>query len=140
MLESNTHRLLDRDQSRRLAGALMSKPETTIDIHCLIRGLGRAYVLGEPSAFDAAVIEADYLPAEPDAYGVSADKIFELLRDLRGWDCVLVEEELPAAGLSLGISRREDAHRSGRQVRTIGRHYALRRNSAFKSTAVPNML
>ena len=53
MLESDTHEPLDRDQSCRLAAALESGPETTMDIHCLSRGLARAYVLGEPSAFDA---------------------------------------------------------------------------------------
>ena len=93
MLDSDIHQPLDRDESRRLAAALESKPETTIDIHCLNRGLGRAYLLGDPNAFDVAVIEADILPAEPHAYGVNAGKIFELIRDLRGWDCVLVEEE-----------------------------------------------
>jgi len=80
----------------RLADALGDTPETVISVHKLRRGLCRAYVAGEPSHFDGAVIESFDLPEEPEAFGSDAEALWELLQSVERWNCVNVALDVAA--------------------------------------------
>ena len=94
MLESEAYRPLDVSECRQLAAALGDKPDTTIEVHALERGLCRAFVVGSPLTFDAALVEAGNLPAEPHGFAEDPDILCTLLESVRGWNCVLVDREL----------------------------------------------
>lgn len=75
-----------------LAEALGDRPDTVIATHLLRRGLARAYVSGPPSRFAAAVIQKRVFSTdELTAYGADAAAIWELVRRVDGWPCVLVD-------------------------------------------------
>ena len=94
MLTSSVHAALEGADCLALADTLGDQVGTTIDVHSLQRGLARAYVLGSPTDFRAAVVEAGSLPAEPHGFGEEPRVLYDLLRDLRGWDCVLVRPHI----------------------------------------------
>ena len=96
---------LDQKKCYILADALGDTPETVISVHVLRRGLSKAYVSGDPSCFDAAIIQADAFPTEPTAFGSDPHVIWELLRGVEGWDCILVES--PCAPVLGEIIERE---------------------------------
>ncbi len=79
---------LDPADCVRLADALGDTPETVISVHKLTRGLCRAYVTGDPSHFDGALIEGFDLPEEPAAFGSDAEVLWQLLQSVNGWTCV----------------------------------------------------
>lgn len=91
LLESHTIRPLEAADCRTLAAALGDPPNTTIEVHALMRGLARAFVLGSPSHFLAAVVAAGNLPAEPHGFADHASSLCDLLEQVQGWNCVLVE-------------------------------------------------
>lgn len=101
MLESEVYNLLDPDESYKLAAALGDNADTTIVVHALERNLGRAFVIGSPSRFEAALVEGANLPAEPHGFSKSPDTLCSLLSQVHGWDCVLVDPDLsePLASL-----------------------------------------
>jgi len=80
-----------------LADALGDTPETVISVHLLRRGLCRAYVAGNPSRFDGAIIQDNFCPAEPMGFGSDPEVLWELLQAVRGWECVNVAPECAAA-------------------------------------------
>ena len=55
-----------------LADALGEGPDRVISIARLLGQRCRAYVLGDPAHFEAAIVQDDLAPAEPAGYGESA--------------------------------------------------------------------
>lgn len=80
-----------------LADALGDMPETVIEVHILRRGLCKAYVAGEPSRFGGAIIQANFLPTEPAGFGTNPEILWDLLKEVEGWDCVDVPSECATA-------------------------------------------
>lgn len=93
MAESTQPLPLGPQDCEVLAEALGDTVETVIWVHLLRRGLCDAYVVGEPARFGAAVLQAHEFPAEPAAYGRDPEALWDLLKALRGWDCINVSEE-----------------------------------------------
>lgn len=81
---------LTGDERLQLAEALGEGPETVIAVHQLRRGLAQAYTVGKPAAFSAAIVQPLRDPAEPFGFGVDADALWHLLRQMRGWKCIHV--------------------------------------------------
>ncbi len=99
MSSNPNYLLLDAQQRQILADILGDTPQTVISVHLLRRGLCRTYVAGDPSHFEGAIIQADFLPAEPTAFGSDPEVLWDLLQDVQGWDCVEVGLECaPALG------------------------------------------
>ncbi|HEU5318458.1 MAG TPA: hypothetical protein VFX49_20260, partial [Chloroflexota bacterium] len=77
--------------------ALDDRPETVVVRHLLLRGWGSAHVAGAPHAFDAAVVESTlgegaWPAGEPTGLGNDPESLWAVLRTMRDWDCVVVEE------------------------------------------------
>jgi GNAT superfamily N-acetyltransferase len=87
---------LDRDGCLQLAETLGDEPTWSIMIHALLTGRGRAYVIGEPRKFDAAVVVPDYSHNEPQAWG-EPDAIWRILSQLRGWTAIEVPPDVAPA-------------------------------------------
>jgi hypothetical protein len=111
---SKIHTLLDASQCHILAEALGENPETALVVHALVRGACRAYLLGTPDCPHAAVIEIDGLLAEPHGLGADAHLLWQLLKQIDGWDCVLVASKVARELGSLIETE------TGRPVRTYG--------------------
>ena len=90
---SDIHHQLDAAECRGLADALGDTPETVISVHLLRRGLCRAYVAGDPSCFRAAIVQSDFSPDEPAAFGSDAQALWDVLRRVPAWGCVSVSRE-----------------------------------------------
>jgi len=85
---------LDALQSRVLGEALPDHP-FTFGARCLLmRGLAKAWVQGPLPNFEAAVLQAPWLPTEPIALGTDPEQIWKILREVPGWDCVNLSSEL----------------------------------------------
>ncbi|MHC4134226.1 MAG: GNAT family N-acetyltransferase [Planctomycetota bacterium] len=115
-----------------LAEALGEEPETVIAVHQLRRGLARAYVVGKPAGFSAAIVQGVHDPTEPLGFGVDADALWRLLQHARGWRCINVScecSESLASILGRGL---------GCRVRPIGDVYHVleRRAPSVHHTAV----
>ncbi len=91
------HQPLNRKGCRLLADALGDTPETVISVHVLRRGLCRAYVAGDPASFDGAIVEANFLLGEPTGFGSDPEVLWDLLKGVKGWDCVDVAPECATA-------------------------------------------
>ena len=91
----NQRSLLDPEQFHDLAYALGlgDTPETVHAVHLLRQGTCKAYVAGTPSRFTGAVIQANAWPAEPVGFGSEPTVLWELLQQVKGWDCILVDSE-----------------------------------------------
>jgi RimJ/RimL family protein N-acetyltransferase len=83
--------LLDRKQYPVLAAALGDTPETVQSVHMLRRGLCKAWLAGEPSRFGAAILQATDWPQEPTGFGSDPALLWQLLQQIDGWTCILVE-------------------------------------------------
>jgi RimJ/RimL family protein N-acetyltransferase len=83
--------LLEPKQQPVLAGALGDTPDTVQSVHVLRRGLCNAYVAGDPARFDADVLQAVDWPEEPTGFGSDPDLLWELLQQVEGWTCILVD-------------------------------------------------
>ncbi len=94
---------LDSDQMKVLAGAIGDSPYTVIRADYLRRSVCKAWVLGRPEASEAAVIQWDDQPKEPEGYG-DPEGVWRLLRGVPGWDCVDVMAE-SAGPLAAAIER-----------------------------------
>lgn len=81
---------LDHAGHLALAAALGDAPETVGTVHKLRLGLARAFVLGAPARPRAAVIQPRYRPTEPIAFGNDAAALWDVLRDVEGWEAVNV--------------------------------------------------
>ena len=90
---------LDPRGCRALASALGDTPETVVSVHLLRRGLCKAYVAGDPSRFDGAIVQWDDVPAEPMGFGSDPEVLWGLLQSVEAWNCVDVALECaPALG------------------------------------------
>ena len=87
-------RPLGADECQQLAVALGYTSDTTVEVHSLERGLCRAFTLGAPGAFDAALVETENLAAEPHGFADDPADLCSLLEKVQGWDCVLVASGL----------------------------------------------
>ncbi len=121
---------MDAGACLALAQALGDTPETVISVHLLTRGACRAYAIGEPSSFRAALIQADDLPEEPMAFGYDPDLIWQLLRSARGWKCVNVPLRCRAA---VEKSFRRELGKPSRCVEDV--YHALMRPAAAQPNA-----
>jgi RimJ/RimL family protein N-acetyltransferase len=131
--------LLRPEAHARLLEALGDTPCTVVAGHLLRRGVGRAYVAGDPAAFEAAVVQATFDPpewpaTEPDGFGSHAEAMWAVLREMGGWHCVLVDRDCaPALGARIEAATGRAAGYYG-EVRyalttpaAILRHEAVRR-------------
>ena len=116
---------LDEEGCLILANALGDSPETAISVHRLRNGFCRSFVAGDPGQFDGAIIQENFLPTEPTAFGSDAGILWDLLKLVEGWDCVNVASE---CAIALGkIIEKE----TGSRVRYYGDVYhALYRPAA----------
>jgi RimJ/RimL family protein N-acetyltransferase len=90
------HTPLDEAGRLALARALGESPQTVIAVHHLRRGTCRAWVVGEPADFRAAIVQGDEMPTEPTAFGTDAAAVWALLHAVSGWDCMNVDPEVAA--------------------------------------------
>ena len=107
------------DERQRLLSAIGDTPLTVLHHHLLARGWGRAFVAGDPSQPEAAIVESalgpDMWPAgEPAALGTNPNALWSALQQMDGWSCVLVDR---AASEPLGALIHKD---TGRPVRYYG--------------------
>jgi hypothetical protein len=89
-MTSSQYLPLDPKGCRILADALGDTPETVISVHSLRRALCKAYVAGDPSRFDGAIIQWDFLSSEPQGFGSDPEILWDLLKSVEGWDCICV--------------------------------------------------
>jgi GNAT superfamily N-acetyltransferase len=88
--------MLPRERFAALAAALGEGPDRVISVARLQQKQCRAYVLGGPEHFEAAIVE-DYLaPDEPAGYGQSATALWELLQTVPDWTCINVARDVAA--------------------------------------------
>jgi mycothiol synthase len=83
--------LLEPGQYSLLAEALGDTPDTVQATHLLRRGLGRAFVAGDPARFDAAIVQSTGWPEEPVGFGANPVALWRLLQRVEGWTCILVD-------------------------------------------------
>lgn len=100
-----------------LARAIGDTPISAISLHLLLRGLGKAYVAGNPAHFEAAVVQSTLYPLEPVGFGANAPAMWTLLRAMSDWDCVSVSLDCAPALGNLIESE------TGRRVRYYGDVY-----------------
>ncbi len=93
MKNNSIYKPLDLEKCSILADALGDKPETVISVHLLRRGLCKAYVAGKPTKFDGAIVQWDTVPFEPEGFGSDPEILWDLLKSVNGWDCILVDCE-----------------------------------------------
>jgi hypothetical protein len=84
----------ERDVLRDVIG---DKPETVIWTHVLRRGNCNVYVAGDLPQYQAAIVQALNVSAEPTGFGVDADSIWDLLEYVKGWSCILVDRKCAAS-------------------------------------------
>lgn len=83
--------LLDPKQYPVLAAALGDTPDTVQSTHILRRGLANVYLAGDPARFEAVILQAIDWPEEPTGFGTDPDLLWELLQEMEGWTCILVD-------------------------------------------------
>jgi hypothetical protein len=67
----------------------------SFEARCLLqRGVGSAFLGGDPSATPTAVITTPWAPAEPMAFGSDPEQIWSILRELPGWNCVNLSSDV----------------------------------------------
>lgn len=71
-----------------IADALGDTPESAISCDRLRRGFARAHVLGDIERPRAVIMQSDFIPTDPIAFGDSAEEIWSLLLTVQGWRCV----------------------------------------------------
>ncbi len=101
-MPSGTPSRVPLDAAGRLAlvDVLGDTPETVIALHVLRRGVGRAYLAGDPPSFAAAVVvNLAFDVDELMGFGDDAVALWTLLSSLRGWSCISVA---PGVAASLG--------------------------------------
>lgn len=87
------YRALGVEECRVLANALGDTAETVDSGHSLRRGTCKAYVAGNPSRFDGAIVQSNHWPTEPEGFGTDPQVLWDLLKSVSGWNCVLVDSE-----------------------------------------------
>ncbi len=77
-----------------VADAIGDTPETVIALQFLREGSVDVLCVGDPADFEGIMIQLRDMPAEPIAFGSSADALASLLPHLSGWTCVNVPGDL----------------------------------------------
>ena len=85
---------LNPDECEVLADALGDTPETVNPVHLLRRGLCDAWLAGNPSTFEAAIVQSASLREEPWVFGLDVESLWRLLRDVAGWKHINVARSL----------------------------------------------
>ena len=85
---------LAADAMVELAGILEDTPETVLSVHALLRQDCRAFLFGALPKFKAVIVQFNYLPTEPQAFGKDPEAIWTLLKMVQGWECVNVALEV----------------------------------------------
>jgi RimJ/RimL family protein N-acetyltransferase len=108
---------LDPTAGQVLGDVLGDTPETVISAHLLRRGLCRAYVAGDLTHFEGAIVQATAHPTEPTGFGSNADVLWELLQAVEGWDCINVSTacarplgEILSRGTGAGVRYLDDVY------------------------------
>jgi GNAT superfamily N-acetyltransferase len=79
---------LDAVEARELGETLPDTPFLLTARCLLLRGTGVAWSARPIRPGISAVVRAPWLPTEPMALGEDAEALWELLREIPGWDCV----------------------------------------------------
>lgn len=87
-------RPLDAPEARSLGESLPDHPFTFGARCLLLRGLAKAWISGPLPKFQAAVLQAPWVPNEPIVLGTDPEEIWSLLRRISGWDCVSLSSDL----------------------------------------------
>jgi hypothetical protein len=85
---------LSPKQCRHLAEQLPDIPETVIATSQLRRGVANAWLAGEGTASETAVVEDQNQPGEPLIFGQDPTEIARVLPHIPNWDCVNVSPTL----------------------------------------------
>ena len=85
---------LPPDELPALARVLGDSPETAIPANRLMRGACTAYIVGELTRFNAAVIMSHDNPGEPDGFGEDPEALWSILAPLEGWRVVDVSRSV----------------------------------------------
>lgn len=91
-----TKYVLAREQFSALANALGEGPDRVISVARLQKKQCRAYVLGDPEHFEAAIVQEDLASEELAGYGRSAAALWKLLQTVPDWSCINVATEISA--------------------------------------------
>ncbi len=78
----------------RVVEALGDTPETVIALQFLREGACDILCVGDPADFEGIIIQLLAMPAEPMAFGNSAEAIANLIPHLAGWSCLNVPAHL----------------------------------------------
>jgi GNAT superfamily N-acetyltransferase len=106
------------DEMPRLAAALGDSPETVIAHYLLTTGACNAWCVDGMDGPTAAVVQAELMPAEPTAFGTSAEDILRIIPHIEGWTSILVptvlarslERPIAVAAGTLTINTLEDVY------------------------------
>ena len=85
---------LSPEQCLVLASALPDTPQAVISISQLRQGEAQAFVTGNVTDFETAVIHDPGQPGEPMAFGNDPEQIADLLEQIPDWFCVNVAPEI----------------------------------------------
>jgi len=91
---SDIYTALSSSDMLLLADLLGESPETVLAVHALRRQNCQAFIVGEFPRIQAALLQINPFPSEPQAFGVNADAILTVLQAIQGWDCVNVASEV----------------------------------------------
>jgi hypothetical protein len=85
--------LLNVVECQELAQTLGDTPYTVGSIHVLYKGLCNAYITGSVANPTAAIVQSHFCKNEPVGFGSNPDLLWDLLKMVDGWDCLLVKPE-----------------------------------------------
>lgn len=93
----------------RVVEALGDTPETVIALQFLREGTCEVLCVGDPADFEGIIIQSLAMPAEPMAFGSSAEAIAGLIPHLVGWSCLnvpahLADELIEPVGIAAGTA------------------------------------
>ena len=100
--------LTTQQECQALASSLPDNPETVIAMHCLQRGIARAWVRGRSEEDRAVVIQDEHDPAELTGFGSDPGALADLLRQVSGWQCIVVDSRV-ARPLGELLAKQESA-------------------------------
>ena len=119
-----------------LASALGDTPETVIEGHQLRRRQCRAFLLGEPGDFSAAIVQSLSQPAEPCGFGGDPDAMYDLLQEVKEWKCICVPSDIAGflgrrleSQSGFAVSYLDDIYHVANKEIPVPRHPAVRQLS-----------